>query len=390
MSVGATAPVADDPMMLFDGQHLQVLHYAGTSPYSLVTFHVMHAVADGRSAFALRLAKKNDLDLIAFMPKSPNWYPADEMKRALRIVRTALNRPAIAYGASMGGYAALRYGKSLGCRAALAFSPQASIDPAVIGDDDPRYGKYFRKEMHAKMGIRKTHLAQHSYYVLDPSVKPDVFQAGLLPEASNLTRIELNYTGHKTVRAAASSATALAVFEAALSGQHHPIRRALGRNRKNAAIYHAKLAEACVSRGHLQWGTDISGRAIVRFGPDQELELVHARALARGGEVAGAVSQLQSLINRFPAVTKYRLELFRVHDAANDPDSALSVLDDIANRLENFPIHFKLLRKLKSHGRMREASRVGERAILIWPDRELMIRSALESQSSPAVAAHGP
>lgn len=77
------------------------------------------------------------IDAIHVLSRDNRWYQHPELDEALRAVAAAAAGYArvIAYGSSMGGFAALRYGASCGATVGLALSPQYSVDPAVVPFD---------------------------------------------------------------------------------------------------------------------------------------------------------------------------------------------------------------------------------------------------------------
>jgi hypothetical protein len=63
------------PIILHDCEELQVLHFPTESELTLVTFDIMHAKANGKEGFALKLARRLNLNFYAVVPKRPDWYP---------------------------------------------------------------------------------------------------------------------------------------------------------------------------------------------------------------------------------------------------------------------------------------------------------------------------
>lgn len=157
--------------IIFDGEHVQLIHYKRDSQFSLLTFDIMHAKANGRSAFAGKLSEKLGLNLIGVVPKYPCWYPGEDMKQIAGMCRALMTGETIAYGASMGGYGALRWGKEFGASHALACSPQISIDPAYTGSADRRYSKFFQPDRHLDMQVEARHMPESTLVLYDSSVR---------------------------------------------------------------------------------------------------------------------------------------------------------------------------------------------------------------------------
>jgi lysophospholipase L1-like esterase/tetratricopeptide (TPR) repeat protein len=73
------------------------------------------------------------IDAIHVLSRQNDWYQYPELLDAAAAARELLagRDCVVAYGSSMGGYAAIRFGALFGAQLAAAFSPQFSIDPAV-------------------------------------------------------------------------------------------------------------------------------------------------------------------------------------------------------------------------------------------------------------------
>lgn len=85
-----------------------------------------------RPGFGQQYLKQAGISAIHVMGRQEDWYQYAEMPEALASVRHAVSgaERVMAYGSSMGGYAAIRFADAAGANATLALSPQYSIDPA--------------------------------------------------------------------------------------------------------------------------------------------------------------------------------------------------------------------------------------------------------------------
>lgn len=86
-----------------------------------------------RMAFGELFSEKHGIDMIFVLSRDNDWYQYEELPEALAKVADIASgyERVIAYGSSMGGYAAIRFGKWAGAREAVALSPQYSVNPAV-------------------------------------------------------------------------------------------------------------------------------------------------------------------------------------------------------------------------------------------------------------------
>jgi hypothetical protein len=120
----------------FRSDNLVVREVRGFSRDRLVvTFDsYAHDLRPDRPGFGEHFLAGHRIDAVHVIPRANDWYQHPEMPAAARLVSeiAADYQRVVAYGSSMGGYAAIRFGCAVGASLALALSPQFSIDPAVV------------------------------------------------------------------------------------------------------------------------------------------------------------------------------------------------------------------------------------------------------------------
>ncbi len=126
-------PVTED---LFRSGELRVSRVGGFSERCcIVTFD---SYTDRRTlerpGFGQHFFQTRGIDAIHVISRDNDWYQHPELREALDAVRAVARgyRRVVAYGSSMGAYAALRFGAWAGADCAVALSPQYSIDPKVV------------------------------------------------------------------------------------------------------------------------------------------------------------------------------------------------------------------------------------------------------------------
>ncbi len=84
-----------------------------------------------RAGFAEHFLGERRIDAIHVITRENDWYQYPDILDVFAQIRelTAGYDRVVAYGSSMGGYAAIRFGRLVGAKLALALSPQFSIDP---------------------------------------------------------------------------------------------------------------------------------------------------------------------------------------------------------------------------------------------------------------------
>src|SRR4051794_1872432 len=118
------------------------LHVYGICPFAadrvVITFG-SYSVTPGfdQPGFGERFLRKNRIDAVHIVPRSNRWYQYTDMPDALAAARarTGGYPLRIAYGSSMGGYAAINFSARLDAQRVIALSPQFSIDPTKMPKD---------------------------------------------------------------------------------------------------------------------------------------------------------------------------------------------------------------------------------------------------------------
>lgn len=87
-----------------------------------------------RKGFAEEFLIEKKIDAIHFISRENDWYQYSDLSHAAATASkiSSVYERVIAYGSSMGGYAAIRFGRLLGATTAIACSPQYSIDPNAV------------------------------------------------------------------------------------------------------------------------------------------------------------------------------------------------------------------------------------------------------------------
>jgi hypothetical protein len=192
--------------LLIETEHTCTFFQPGTSDFLMITFG--HMGKPGRRTFWGQAAtEKLGINCIGLVPKHPHWYPASDFEQILEVIRPVIEKfsEVICYGFSMGGYAALKFSKRVNAKHVLAFSPQASINPEILGVVDQRYVEFFNSELHAGMEIRPGECIEGALVVCDPGFAPDVFHLGAINAVAKIKTVPLPRVKHQTIDVVAST-----------------------------------------------------------------------------------------------------------------------------------------------------------------------------------------
>jgi hypothetical protein len=237
-------------MLIFDCDDFQVVSRAGPPHLLLVTFSSLGmfnqsgSLADGKVFWGQKLADAHDYAAVGFVAKKRNWFCSPRMEEACRLIseRGSAYEHVIAHGSGMGGYAALRWGKLAGAKGTVAFSPQFSIDPALVGFDT-RYSYAFQSNAHRGMEIRQEHVALPSFLFVDPTMQVDRRHAELIHAAvPGIAEIPMFVCGHECIRALERSEFAGEMLKFCAQGSIRGMLTLAAHARRNSAIRIVELA----------------------------------------------------------------------------------------------------------------------------------------------------
>ena len=129
--------------IIFEDDQIRVIFQPGSSRELIFSFGDLITRAKGLSINAEKSLQKYGFNVIGVMPKQKSWFPASSMQPMYQAIKPILEQfeLRIAYGGSMGGYAAIKYANLFGFHRVVSMVPQYSIDPEDIVDT--RYGMFF-------------------------------------------------------------------------------------------------------------------------------------------------------------------------------------------------------------------------------------------------------
>jgi hypothetical protein len=136
------------------------------------------------------------IDAVHMLSRENDWYHYPEMLEAVGCVAGAVQsyQRVVAYGSSMGAYAAIRFGGLAGAKAILALSPQYSIDPTVVPWERRwrESGRHFNGRWEQTLGFPAV---DEAYVVFDPE-QADRRHIELLADKFRFEPIAIPFGGH--------------------------------------------------------------------------------------------------------------------------------------------------------------------------------------------------
>lgn len=253
-----------DKQIIFEDEQIRVIFLKGSSEELIFSFGDLITRAKGLSVNAEKSLHKFDFNVIGIMPKQKSWFPERSIAAMLDSIQPVIApfQQRIAYGGSMGGYAAIKYSSLLHAQRVVALVPQYSIDPDDV--EDTRYNMFYQPELNGSMQVKPQDVSPECEYIVvfDPYYAADrVHVEHLKPLIPHAHLLHLPYTGHDAIAVLASS-------ELVHDFLRHPFEasyfyRKMRRVKKNSKFYYRKVIESLLPRhrealGHILKSNDLA------------------------------------------------------------------------------------------------------------------------------------
>ena len=304
---------------------------AGDGRHVVVTFDSYHEPAGmDRPGFGEAFFQAEGITAVHVMSHRNDWFQYTETEDVLRTIRKTCSEAerVLAYGSSMGGYAALRFADAIGAHAALALSPQYSLDPSKV-PFETRWAPDRRRIRFLAAIDGAIRPGPWRIFAYDSALDADNLHAELLIAAAPMTAIPLPHAGHPVGGFLNDIKLLRPLVLTALDGSFDParFRRAAHARRTRSAHWLAHLADRQPAwRNEL--GIALARRAVAMAPDHPALHDTLARRLAAAGRFSEAVAAHNQAIAIEPIVD-YLWGLSKTLFAAGDIADALAVAEHI-------------------------------------------------------------
>lgn len=265
----------------------------------------LHRPAFGEDVFA-----QAGLPAIHVVNRRNSWYQEPEWREMVAAIAAATPpyRRVLAYGSSMGGYAALRFGKMIGATAALAISPQYSLHPGKA-DFDRRWAASLRDNRWQPELAGPLPADLPAIIVYDPAHALDRRHVDLIAREMPVSRIALPFSGHPSTGYLAECSLLRPLAFGVIAGETDfaALTQAARQHRRNSASYFAALAGA-VGRRNPERGVAFARRALA-LNPTAHFTWV---TLAEQLRFAGRTEEAFAALERAVALTQDHPAILRV------------------------------------------------------------------------------
>lgn len=305
-----------------------------------------------RPGFGEEYFRGRGIDAIHVLSRDNRWYQHPELADALRAVAaaTASYQRVIAYGSSMGGFAALRYGASCGATVGLALSPQYSVDPAIVPFDRRWAEDVARIVFRGDDGVP---VLDEQYIAYDPADSHDRQHFELFARRSPTRGVPVLHGGHPVGSYLVETGMLQPLLEEIESGGFDNLAyaRELRARRRRSGHYFYILAQRVPAHRPLQ-KVALARLAVETHGdnPLYRSQLGAALDATRDFDAAYAVhSQAIAMSNANMFQIHY---LMLHHEARGELDRALSIVDRLIAENPDvlwLPLERKRVRRKRRH-----------------------------------------
>jgi len=236
--------------VVYDDDEIRVIWHPGQTDFVLITFGDLITPAQGHRYFADKPAHKADIAALGIVAKSANWYPAGHVLRAYEAISPLIkDYPVkVAYGGSMGGYAAIKFSRLFGATHVIALCPQWSLDLAECEGINPGWQEHVRPDM-TGMGIRAADIHGEVFLFVDRLNPMDMFHCRMIIRAfGGAEVINVPCVGHNVTSVFAGTNNLLALIAACRARDIPALRLFVRRTRRNYPLWREKLIAAAIAR----------------------------------------------------------------------------------------------------------------------------------------------
>lgn len=279
--------------VVYDDAELQVIHRLGASNCTLMAFSAIIYRNSEPNFWAKSPSEKYDLNCLCFIPKRKNYFPKKNMMLAYGAILPFIFGEVINYGASMGGYAALKYSMLFGAKSTLAFSPQFSVNPTDVPFDLPRHS-FFIPDLHQEMALKKEDVARNAAIFYDPHHDVDTEHFRLIIAAvGSVIPVSVPYCGHDVISVMAESRLFSEMINAALTYKLLEFRKLINKKKNGSCTYLSNLGSYAAQNNRLGKAKKIWEIAVNRGLEKYIVIALEAHALFRSGHPGEAKTQAE-------------------------------------------------------------------------------------------------
>lgn len=330
------------------------------STYCIVTFAAFEdSPIPDRLGFGETFLQQLQVDAIHVIPVGNHWYQYADMEAMCAKIREAVAgyHKVIAYGCSMGGYAAIRFGGWVGAQTALALSPQFSVAARRrafgLGWRDHVEGDWRWRAFGRGVQFRhetRTDFVPEAFIAYDPLTQ-DKQHAELYQDLTDVTLLPVPYSGHPSVVTLIQAGVLTSVFSEICWGTFDAETfcrdiEARTRTTPQYAIERATHAINPLERYRL------ATAAREAFPKNPSVMRLQAEAALLVGRFGAALEITEDLLAAEPDFAPNLYLLHDVHARSGRLDQAIEILEALTEVPHHPPRYDEALKRLKRRRRL--------------------------------------
>lgn len=280
-----------------DDEQIRIDWFAQSKSSSVlvITFDPLLYLAD-KPHFGENLLRKLPVDIVAVRKKDENFYQSLSREAFVAAVQPVLRRyrRIVAYGSSLGAYAALYFCRDIDCEV-IASSPRVSAHP-----------DYGAKAWQSKVEFRHQPFAAivqprcRAIVIFDPHEPQDrrYIEGEVLPQFPQAEVMRVPYSGHPSNHFLGEIGYIAPFVRAVVAGAARPMLNR--RQRVRSSTYFQVLAAQCAQRGKPRWAGALIERSLVLNPRNTLAHRTLARLRLQQERWAEAVVALESALRLSP------------------------------------------------------------------------------------------
>jgi pimeloyl-ACP methyl ester carboxylesterase len=339
--------------ILFASDNLLVRHVSVGGPdLCYVTFasYTDERVLD-RPGFGESFFRSRGVDAVHVLSRDNDWYQYPEWDDAVAAIAAAAAGYAqvVAYGSSMGGFAALHYGASCGAQLGIAISPQYSVDPEIAPFED----RWIDDVARIRFRRDETRPLPRQYIVYDPMDPNDRQHFELFAARSPTIGLRAMHGGHPAGTFILETQMFTPLFDGALTGAIDPAAysAAMRARRRQSGQYLYTLSVRTAAR---RWRQKI---ALARMAADVSGEPLYISYLAtlldQAGELVEAARYHRLALRLSPDQLHIRHAWVLHHELAGRLDRAGALIEPLVREHPGLAFLTQTRRRIRRRQRQR-------------------------------------
>ncbi|MFT8402371.1 MAG: hypothetical protein ABF932_00650 [Gluconobacter potus] len=325
-----------------------------------------------RPGFGEHFFQKNSIDCIHVLSRTNTWYQYPEMGNVIDEIRKiSQNYDRIfTYGASMGGYAAIRFGGKLDATA-IAIAPQYSVDPKIMPEE--RRWLESVNLTYSQERRRPIEPLKCTIIFYDPFDALDRRHVKRISQDTSVTEAAIPYAGHMAgVYLAEVGMLGKGILEIINSDFDAVSFSHLARKRRRESAKYYEVLSALARCRHPEWALSLARKAAEicpsDAGPAHNLAQYHKER----SEYAEAEFWEQKATELDPSNLLYQKCLAIILLEKKETIKCRTILENLMKAVPEEADYFHLMAlSFRAEGRLSEALSLEEQAVARNPTRRL-------------------